>query len=282
VYRGGIRTSFCDNHPDRNAIGQCSICGKNVCHVCAGHNGDPIVCMQCRSTPNDRVWVSSRQPSASPWDTSIHTDKKAHNYFVVGMFGALLWILVDVVYAYIQVSMMLRQGSSYLLYVALQLIVTAIIGFFYPLLFGVGFLGLSIKYNEQYARYVFYAYVASLLMALISGWLRGAYMLYSPSTPVLLVPRLLDGGIVIITIVLAAFSLWRLRSKSNHSNIFVFSAVLFCLCTPLAYLLLLLTGPVAYYLASYALETLLATLMVALFYLESRVEREGAKAVRSW
>jgi hypothetical protein len=282
VYRGGIQTSFCDYHPDREAVGQCSICGKNICSECAGHDEGPIVCIHCKGTPNDRVWVSSKQPSPSPWDTSIHTDKRAHNYFIVGMFGAFLWILVNVVGVYTQVLIMLYQAFSLILQVAFLLIVTSIVGLFYPLLFGVGFLGLSIKYNEQYARYVFYAYVASLLMTFISGWLRGAYILYSPATPVLFVPGILNGGMVIITIVLGAFSQWRLRNKSNHSNLFVFSAVLFCLYTPLAYLLVLIAGPIAYYLASYTLETLLAILMMGLFFLESRLEGEGVKALRTW
>ncbi len=280
MYSGGIRTSFCDYHPDRESVGRCSICGKNICSECAGHSEGPIVCTHCKGTSNESVWVASKQLSPSPWDISIHTDTRAHNYFIVGMFGALLWILVNVVGVYTQVLMVLYQDFSFILQVAFLLIITSIVGLFYPLLFGVGFLGLSIKYNEQYARYVFYAYVASLLMTFVSGWIMGAYMFYSPATPVLLVPGLISGGMVIITIVLGAYSLWRLRSKSNHSSFFVFSAVLFCLYTPLAYLLSFLAGPVAYYLASYALETLLAIVMLALFYLESRV---GVKStVRSW
>ncbi len=282
--------SFCDYHPDRNAIGKCSICGKYVCSECAGHSEDPIICIHCKSTPKDSVWVSSKQPSPSPWDTdtSVHMNKRTHNYFVVGMFGALLWILVNTIYAYTNVSLWFFQSDTPFLYIV-PWTVAVIVGLFYPLLFGVGFLGLSVKYTEKHARYVFYAYVATPLMMVIPGWLMGPYISYSPSTPVSFIPGLLYGFIFIIygfifiiTIVLGVYSLWRLRSKSNHSTLLVSSAIVWCLYIPLPYPLEFLVGPPTYELAFYGLQSLLAILMVALFYLESRVEREGAKAVRTW
>ncbi len=200
----------------------------------------------------------------------MHTNKRAHYYFVVGMLGAFLWFVLGISeIAAGPIYMMQNPSDSLWLFLILVVNVSSIVGILYYGPLGFGFLGLSSRYNEKYARYVFYVFVAMFLLGLPLVGLYTSSKLFPISMALSSVLNPLRSVTLIIIIALAAFSLWRIGSKSNHSNLFVFLAVLWCVYLPLPFVFFAL-GPGVATLVAGIIQSLASVLMLRVFYLESR------------
>lgn len=270
--------SFCDYHPDREAVGRCSICGRNVCSECSGNTDGPIVCMQCRTAPSDGMRESSGGSDSYTWAPPASADSNARSYLLAGTFGALLWIVVLIITAAYDATVIQSPYSPLVFFMSLSI---TFISFPEVALLALGFLGLSIKYNVRFVRYAFYAFIASLAYSIFYYVALNTIVPASPDPLSLLTT--LSGFSLAIGFILAlvvALSLWKLGNKSSHTQILNPAIILWCIYIPLYVGVNYILGFVGFAIASISLRLLLALLMLGLFYLESRVD--VGSATRSW
>lgn len=191
------------------------------------------------------------------------------------MFGAVVMVFLVIFNVYRIMAVPLYMGPQVFLFISVTYLISISVGWLGSVLIGIGFLGLSVKYDEPLARYVLYAYIVGTLASMANEGLSLLTPSSQASQVLLTGTGLLDSAASIVVLPLVILSLWKIRRKSNHIqtlNLLVASYCADVLSIPLLVLLAAFLGSTALLVWSYALALLIGTTMLVLFHLESRVD----------
>ena len=154
----------CYNHPERDAVGMCSVCGKFLCKECVDKHS-PIMCNECYENSLQNIRAQRQQQEAE-----IRTDLKhdvRHFFFLMGIGFLVAWgyyALLDdrfsisaieclicffIPYAFYGIRNIIGPGGGCLMFI-LKYIVAWFVGFlFYG--YQLIMLGRRIRMNEENA-----------------------------------------------------------------------------------------------------------------------------------
>ena len=208
---GGNFVNFCENHPDRDAMGKCIRCGKMVCYECAYQGDGPTMCIACASGTQQRG--SSWDSEPSPWDQSPYMDGQVQNHLNLGMIAGLLWI-ITAIFALGQ-NWLIMNNMYGTLYVLTSVgLIGIFLGFMESIFLAIGFNGLYLKYSEPVCRYALYANLASLGLSVFNTLL--IPMVYSMNVFYFL--SVIFIVVFVITIV-TGYAFWKIRDSSTKPNL---------------------------------------------------------------
>jgi len=203
--------SFCENHPDRDAMGKCIRCGKLVCSDCTYQGDGPTMCTTCASGTQQRSSPWDSEPS--PWDQAPYMDGQVQNHLNLGMIAGLLWI-ITAIFSLGQNWLIMNSMYEALFVLTFVGVIGISLNFLESIFLAIGFNGLYLKYSEPVCRYAIYANLASLGMNVVNMVI--IPMVYSVN--VFSVLSLFFIVVFVITIV-TGYAFWKIRDSSANPRL---------------------------------------------------------------